>query len=50
MLGLQVITFSFMNRWGVLGPWISIFDFALLILTFLLFYYCKWLVKREVLR
>lgn len=50
MLCLQVLTFAFMNRWNVLGPWISLFDFALLILTFALFYYCRELLKRGVLQ
>lgn len=50
MLGLQGCTFFFMNRWEVFGPWISIFDLTLLVLTFLFFYYCRWLVKLGKLR
>ncbi|MEC2072446.1 hypothetical protein [Alkalihalophilus marmarensis] len=50
MLCLQVLTFSFMNRWNVLGPWISLFDIALLILTSSLFYYCRRLLKRGILQ
>lgn len=50
MLCLEVLTFAFRNRWNVLGPWISLFDIALLILTFGLFFYCKALAKRCVLK
>src|SRR5690554_1172441 len=33
MLFLQIFSFSLMNRWEVLGPWISLFDLTLLVMT-----------------
>jgi hypothetical protein len=50
MLCLEFITFTFMNRWNVLGPWISLFDIVILLMTFSLFLYCRVMVKRGVLK
>lgn len=47
---LELITFTFMNRWRVLGPWISLFDIGILILTSGLFFYSRHMKKRGVLR
>jgi len=50
MLLLEAITFVFRNRWEVLGPSISMFDFGLLIITWAFFFYCRYLSKRELLK
>ena len=47
---LQLITFTFMNRWNVLGPWISMFDIVILILTVLFYFYCKKISTKILLR
>ncbi|OEF96663.1 hypothetical protein [Desulfuribacillus alkaliarsenatis] len=49
ILILQFITFAFMNRWNVFGPWVSLFDIAIMLMTFGLFVYCKAMAKRDVL-
>ena len=49
ILLLQFVTFTFMNRWNILGPWVSLFDIGIMLLTFGLFIYCKAMVKRGVL-
>jgi uncharacterized membrane protein len=41
ILILQFLTFTFRNRWNVLGPWISLFDIAIMLMTFGLFIYCR---------
>lgn len=50
MLLLEIITFAFMNRWNVLGTFISLFDIGLLIITWLFFFYCKFLAREKVLK
>lgn len=50
MLCLEVLTFAFRDRWNVLGPWISLFDIALLLMTCGFFFYCRALAKRDVLK
>ncbi|ADZ20651.1 membrane protein [Clostridium acetobutylicum EA 2018] len=50
MFFLEVLTFAFRNRWDVFGPFISIFDITLLIITWGLFFYCRKLTKRGVLK
>lgn len=50
ILGLELITFSFMDRWHVLGPGISLFDIGILVATFGLFFYCRLMKKQGVLR
>lgn len=50
MLLLEIITFSFMNRWNVLGTFISLFDIGLLIITWGFFFYCKFLIRKKVLK
>ncbi|CDQ19647.1 hypothetical protein SAMN05192559_104126 [Halobacillus karajensis] len=50
MLLLEAITFAFKNRWEVLGPFISMFDIGLLIITWAFFFYCRYLAKRGVLK
>ena len=50
MLFLEVLTFSFRNRWNVLGPWVSLFDITLLLMTWGLFFYCRALAKKGVLK
>lgn len=42
---LQLITFGFMDRWNILGTYISIFDLFLLLLTFSFYGYCRWQEK-----
>lgn len=49
MLILEAITFAFKNRWEVLGPFISMFDLGLLIITWAFFFYCRYLLKRGIL-
>ncbi len=50
ILALELITFAFMDRWNILGPWISLFDIGILILTFGLFFYCRVMTRRGVLK
>ena len=50
MLCLDLLTYAFRNRWIVLGPWVSLFDIALLLMTCGLFFYCRALAKRGVLK
>ncbi|GIO86159.1 hypothetical protein J25TS5_30910 [Paenibacillus faecis] len=50
ILGLEGITFAFMGRWHVLGPWISLFDIWILAMTFGFYFYCRVLKQRGVLR
>jgi len=50
MLFLEAITFAFKNRWEVLGPFISIFDLGLLIITWAFYFYCRYLARREILK
>ena len=49
-LCLDLLTFGFRNRWQALGPWISLFDILILLLTFGLFVYCRSMARRGVLR
>lgn len=41
---LQLITFGFMDRWNILGTYISLFDLALLLITISFYSYCRWQV------
>jgi len=50
MLCLDVLTFALRNRWNVFGPWISLFDIALLIMTWGFFFYCRGVAKRGGLK
>lgn len=45
----EFLTFVFRNRLYVLGPWISLFDIAIMLMTLGLFIYCKAMAKRGVL-
>lgn len=47
---LAFITFGFMNRWDVLGPWSSLFDISILLITLGLYLYCRRMAARGVLR
>jgi hypothetical protein len=47
---LDVLTFGFRDRWHVFGPWLSLFDIAILLMMFGLFLYCRMMIKRGVLR
>lgn len=49
-LFLAVITFGFMERWQVLGTFISLFDLSILLLTFGFFLYAKSMAKKQVLK
>lgn len=50
MLLLEVLTFAFRNRFNIFGPWISLFDIALLLMTCGLLFYCRALAKIGVLK
>lgn len=50
MLFLEILTFTFRNRWNVFGPWISLFDITLLLMTWGLFFYCRALTKQGILK
>ncbi|WP_427181599.1 hypothetical protein [Paenibacillus sp. TC-CSREp1] len=50
ILGLEFITFTWMNRWNILGAAVSMFDIFILLLTFAMYLYCKNLLRRRVLR
>ncbi|WP_323173615.1 hypothetical protein [Natrialba sp. PRR66] len=47
---LAVITFGFMNRWDVFGPWLSLFDISILLMTVGFYLYCRRMAARGVLR
>ncbi len=44
---LLIITFSFENRWNILGASIALFDFFILAITFGLYFYCKYVGKEN---
>lgn len=46
---LAFITFGFMNRWDIFGPWLSLFDISILLLTVGLYLYCRHMSARGVL-
>lgn len=48
-LCLVLATFGFKDRWNVFGPWMSLFDFVILALTFGLWAYCRAMLSRGVL-
>lgn len=48
--GARAYYVAFMDRWNILGPWISLFDIGILILTFGLFFYCRVMTRRGVLK
>lgn len=50
ILGLEFITFTWMNRWNILGAAVSLFDIVILLLTFAMYLYSKYLLRRGVLR
>jgi len=50
MLCLDVLTFAFRNRWNVFGPWLSLIDITILLMTCGFFFYCRALAKRGVLK
>ncbi len=47
---LHIITFGFMNRWNVFGPWLSLFDTSIFLLTVGLYLYCRRMSARGVLQ
>lgn len=47
---LLIGTFSFRNRWNVLGPAIAMFDIGIAVITFLLYFYCRRMTKKGVLK
>jgi hypothetical protein len=49
-IALTLVTFGLMDRWRVFGPWLSLFDLAILLLTAGLVLYCRAMVVRGVLR
>ncbi|QAA32312.1 hypothetical protein [Clostridium manihotivorum] len=50
MLFLDALTFAFRNRWNVLGPWVSLFDIGLLLITWAFFFYCRMLSKKGIIK
>lgn len=44
------VTFFCMNRWEILGTFTSIFDLFLLLITWLFYLYCRFLLKRSYLK
>lgn len=50
MLVLDILTYSFRNRWNVFGMWISIFDIGLLLFTWGFYFYCRYLAKQGILK
>jgi hypothetical protein len=49
-LFLIIVTLAFMDRWRVFGPWQSLFDGAILLLTGAFVCYCRTMAARGVLR
>lgn len=49
-LCLDILTFAFLNRWDVFGPLTSLIDLTILLMTSGLFFYCRALLKRGVLK
>lgn len=50
MICLDILTYTFRNRWSVFGTGISTFDIALLLMVCVFFFYCRALAKRGVLK
>jgi hypothetical protein len=44
---LLILTFTFRNRWDVLGSGVAAFDFFILAITFGLYFYCRYVFKRN---
>lgn len=47
---LLILTFTLRNRWNVLGTSVAIFDIGIVLLTYVLYFYCRNMNKKEVLR
>jgi uncharacterized membrane protein len=47
---LDIVTFGFMDRWQLFGPWLSLYDLAMLLLTAAFVLYCRAMSARGVLR
>ncbi len=45
-LCLDILTFSLWNRWSVFGPWLSLVDTTVLLLTWAFFFYCRAMARR----
>lgn len=43
---LLILTFTFRNRWNVLGSRIAVFDFFILAITFGLYLYCRYVFNK----
>ncbi|MFC9999959.1 hypothetical protein [Nocardia sp. NPDC127526] len=48
-LCLQAVSFGFMDRWSTLGPRLGLFDIGVLVLTALLWWYCRTMRDKGVL-
>lgn len=48
--GLECITFTWMNRWNILGTMISLFDIGILLITVGMYLYCRFLSQRRLLK
>lgn len=48
-LALNVLTFGFRNRWEVFGPWLSLFDIAVMALAFAFWWYSRAMHRRGVI-
>ena len=45
-LCLDILTFSLWNRWSVFGPWLSLIDITVLLLTWAFYLYCRGMARR----
>lgn len=41
-----ILTFSFKNRWSILGSGVAVFDFFILTITLGLYLYCRYFFKK----
>src|SRR5699024_9531954 len=47
---LDAIGFMFCDRWEAVGTFLSLFDIGLLILTWIFYFYCRYLKKKGILK
>ncbi len=45
---LLILTFAFRNRWYALGIRVAVFDFFILVITFGLYLYCRYIFKEVI--
>lgn len=49
-LSLDVLTFTFWDRFRLFGPWLSLVDITILLLTCGFYFYCKAMARKGILK